>query len=67
VQASASDSFKTFLQVVALAIALVLVAMIVHKGTVDISALAQKHSGGEFWMALVKYILGNLGAGGGAK
>lgn len=66
-QASASDSFKTFLQVVAVAIAAVFLSMVIHKGTVDISALAQKHSGGEFWTALVKYILGNLGAGGGAK
>ena len=63
-QAGAPDSFKTFLQVVAVAIAAVLVAMILYKGTVDILALAQKHSGGEFWVALVKYFFSNMGAGG---
>lgn len=63
-QAGASDSFKTFLQVVAVAIVTVLFAMILHKGSVDISALAQKHAGGEFWVALVKYFFSNMGAGG---
>lgn len=64
-QDGASDSFKTFLQVVAVAIVTVLFAMILHKGSVDISALANKHSGGEFWVALVKYFFSNMGAGGG--
>ncbi len=60
----ASESFKTFLQVVAVAIVILLMSMILHKGSVDISALAQKHSGGEFWVALVKYFFSNMGAGG---
>jgi hypothetical protein len=38
-----------------------LAAVIVHKGFVDISALAQQYSGGEFWTRLARYLLANLG------
>ncbi len=52
------------LQVVAIAAAVLLYSMILHKGYTDISALAQKHSGGVFWRELGRYFLGNLAGGG---
>jgi hypothetical protein len=39
-------------------------SVIVHKGYTDISALAEKHSGERFWVALGQYFLGNLAGGG---
>ena len=41
-----------------------ILGMIAHKGGNDISRLAQKHSGGEFWVALARYFIGNLAGGG---
>ena len=38
--------------------------MIAHKGHTDISALAEKHSGKQFWTALARYFIGNLAGGG---
>ena len=38
--------------------------MIAHKGHNDISALAEKHSGKQFWVALARYFIGNLSGGG---
>jgi hypothetical protein len=37
-----------------------ILSVIVHKATVDISAIAQKHSGGEFWRALAQYVISNM-------
>ena len=59
----AGDAAKTVLQVAAILAMTVIVAMILHKGSGDISDLAQKHSGGEFWKALLRYFLRNFGAG----
>jgi hypothetical protein len=38
--------------------------MILHKGYVDVSALAQQHSGEKFWLALARYFLRNIAGGG---
>ena len=54
---------QRWLQILAVFCAIVIWAMILHKGSADISALAQKHSGGEFWVALAKYYLRNIGGG----
>ena len=43
-----------------------LLGMVVHKGHADISVLAEKHSGQQFWVALGNYFIGNLAGGGGA-
>jgi hypothetical protein len=56
---------QSALQVLAIALGLLIYSMIVHKSYTDISALAQKHSGGEFRRALLKYFIGNLAGGGG--
>ena len=41
-----------------------ILGMIVHKGYNDVSALAEKHSGKQFWVALARYCIGNLAGGG---
>ena len=55
---------RTLLQVLAVATLVLIYSMILHKGYTDVSALARKHSGGEFWTALAKYFIGNLAGGG---
>jgi hypothetical protein len=54
-------SLKDVMQVLGIACLVALAAVIVHKGFVDISALAQQYSGGEFWTRLARYLLANLG------
>ena len=39
---------------------MLLLSMIAHKGYVDVSALAQQHSGERFWLALARYFITNL-------
>jgi hypothetical protein len=60
---SGSNAMQRWLQILAVFCAIVIWAMILHKGSADVSALAQKHSGEEFWIALAKYFLRNLGGG----
>lgn len=55
---------KALLQILAGVCALLLFSMIAHKGYVDVSALAQLHSGERFWLALARYFLRNLAGGG---
>jgi hypothetical protein len=52
------------LQWMAVAVLVVIYSMILHKGYTDISALAEKHSGEQFWKALGRYVIGNIGGGG---
>ena len=52
------------LQKVAIIALALMGTVILHKGYVDISALAEKHSGLQFWMELGRYFLGNLAGGG---
>jgi hypothetical protein len=56
---------KSVAQVLAVVCVGVIWSIIVHKGYVDISGLADRHSGGQFWAELARYFLRNL-AGGGA-
>jgi len=37
--------------------------VVAHKAIVDLSALAQRYPGSEFWPALGRYLLRNLGGG----
>jgi hypothetical protein len=53
-------------QVAAIAILIAINVVILHKGAGDISRIAEKHSGWEFWAETARYLIGNL-AGGGAK
>jgi hypothetical protein len=47
----------------AIAFVVLLWSMVVHKASGDISVLAQKHSGVDFWVALGQYFLRNLAGG----
>ena len=59
-----ADFWSALLQKVAIVVFALMFSTIVHKGYVDISALAYKHSGQEFWVALARYFLGNIAGGG---
>jgi hypothetical protein len=52
-------------RILAVAVLVLIHAMIVHKRYVDISALAETHSGREFWVSLVRYFIRNLAGGAG--
>jgi hypothetical protein len=54
---------KTAMQAVAVIGLAVIVGLVAHKGFVDIGALADKHSGSDFWMALVRYFFKNMAGG----
>ena len=54
-------SLKDLMQVLGIACLVGLVAIIAHKGIVDVSALARQYSGEEFWTRLARYLLANLG------
>jgi hypothetical protein len=49
------------MQLLGIACLVALMAVIVHKGFVDVYALAQQYAGGEFWTRLARYLLANLG------
>jgi hypothetical protein len=52
------------MQKVAIVLLVLMCSIILYKGYVDISALAQKHSGQQFWVELARYFFGNLAGGG---
>ena len=54
------EHFKTGLQIVAIICLMGLLAMIFHKAFADISLVWQQHSGGDFWVALGRYLFRNL-------
>jgi hypothetical protein len=56
-------SGKTLLQYAAISCMIVFWAMLLHKGFLDVSALALKHSGESFWPALLRYFLRNMAGG----
>ena len=58
------NALKTVSQALAIVCMAFLLGMVAHKGHADISVLADKHSGKEFWVELARYFLGNLGGGG---
>ena len=55
---------NALVKVAAVALLVLIQSMILHKGYTDISALARKHSGEQFWTALARYFVGNLAGGG---
>jgi len=56
-----NETGKTVLQVFAIALGVSMLAAILHKGYVDVSRLAELHSGAWFWRALGRYLIANLG------
>jgi hypothetical protein len=57
------DRLRTALQVVAVVGLLALLSMVAHKALADLSTLAQRHSGSDFWAAVARQILRNLAGG----
>ena len=57
------EVFKTVMQVLAILLLAAIIAVILHKAFVDLSALSQRYPGSDFWPALGRYLLRNLGGG----
>lgn len=55
--------FQTGMQLAAILGLVLIFAVIAHKGFHDITRLAREHSGGDFWLALVRYLFKNLAGG----
>jgi hypothetical protein len=55
---------KTALQVAAIALGVFVLSMVAHKAHADISLIAAKYSGGEFWLEVARYLIRNLAGGG---
>jgi hypothetical protein len=60
---SRTDRFKTALQVFAVLCLAAYFALIVHKASFDISTLARQYPGSDFWVAMGRHLLRNLGGG----
>ena len=60
----AGNSVKKLSQALAIICLAFLLGMVLHKGHVDISILAGKYSGGEFWTEVARYFIANLAGGG---
>ena len=58
-----ADAAKTLLQVSAIALGSLILSVIAHKFYVDISLIAQQHSGEKFWWAVARYLIKNLAGG----
>ena len=55
--------FTTALQLLAILCLIALFSMVLHKAFADLSALAQQHSGADFWAAVARHVLRNLAGG----
>jgi hypothetical protein len=58
-----ADRFQTAMQVLAGLCLLGYFALLAHKASADITALAVQYSGREFWIALGRHLIRNLGGG----
>ncbi len=58
-----SESSKTLMQVLAVLAMAAILSMIVHKSYADVSIIAAKHSGWEFWREVAVWMIGNLAGG----
>ena len=57
-------AIKALLQAAALALGALVLGMVIHKGAIDISLIADRLSGSDFWRAVGQYVIGNLAGGG---
>ena len=55
--------FKSILQVFAFLCLVALISGIAHQVFVDITTLAQQHSGRDFWAALARHVVRNFSGG----
>ena len=60
---TAADLFQTAMQLLAGLCLLGYFALLAHKASADIMALAGQYSGREFWIALGRHLIRNLGGG----
>jgi hypothetical protein len=58
-----SEFLKSALQALAILCLIALLPVVVLKAFADITPLAQKHSGVDFWVALARQVLRNLAGG----
>jgi hypothetical protein len=58
-----SDFLKSVLQVLAILCLIALLSVVALKAFADITPLAQRHSGVDFWVALARHLLRNLAGG----
>jgi hypothetical protein len=58
-----SEFLKSALQALAILCLIALLSVVVLKAFADITLLAQKHSGVDFWVALARQVLRNLAGG----
>jgi hypothetical protein len=58
-----ADVVKTAFQVFAVLCLVAFFAMLFHKAALDISTLVRQFPGSEFWTALGRHLLRNLGGG----
>ena len=54
------ERFKTVLQVLAILMLVGMVGMVFHKAFHDVGAIADQHSGADFWKAVVRMVFKNL-------
>lgn len=59
----AYNAAQEVLHKLAIVAGVLIFSTILHKGITDVSVIAQKHSGQQFWVALAKYFIGNLAGG----
>ena len=57
------ESWKTASQMLAILAMAAILSMVAHKAHHDITLIAAKHSGVEFWKAVGKYVIGNIAGG----
>jgi hypothetical protein len=60
---SLREGLAALLRILAAVMLVLIPGMIVHKSYVDIAALAEKHSGGEFWISLAHYVIRTIAGG----
>lgn len=58
-----SDLGKTAMQVFAVLCLIAYFVLLAYKGNADFSALAEQYQGKDFWLALGRHLIRNLGGG----
>ena len=59
-----ASAFQTLFRMMAILGLFVICLLPLHKGYMDFTALAQKYSGHELWLAFARYLLRNMAGGG---
>jgi len=54
---------KTVMQVIGVLGLVLILSVVFHKAIADVAALAERHSGRQFWVELGRYLFRNLAGG----